>query len=80
MQDTHKPRASYRQWIITTVYSECGVVTDIVTQTVTLARGQAGITATVDGEPTDLERATRLLRNADHLQVTGEILEQAAAA
>ncbi len=80
MKDTHKPRAAYRQWTITTVYSECGVVTDVVTQTVTLARGVSGITATVDGQAADLERATRLLRNADRAKVTGEILEQAAAA
>lgn len=80
MQNTHQPRATFRQWTITTVYRECGVVTDIIRQTVTLARGQAGITATVDGEAADLERATRLLRNADRAEVTGEILEQAAAA
>lgn len=70
-------RATTRTWNVHTTYRECGVVTGITTYAVTLTRTAAGIVATVDGALVDVLAADRILRNADRLEVTAEVLEAA---
>lgn len=74
MKDS-KPRALSRTWAAHTTYRECGVVTGTAVYTVTMNRTAHGFTATVDGQPVDVLAADRVLRNADRLTVTAEVLD-----
>ncbi|CAM3264727.1 hypothetical protein DESA109040_05725 [Deinococcus saxicola] len=71
-------RATTRTWNAFTTYRECGVVTGIATHTVTVTRSAQGFTAEVDGLPVHVLHADRILRAADRLEVTHEVLEAAS--
>jgi hypothetical protein len=68
-------RATSRTWKAHTTYRECGVVTGVSAHAVTITRTASGFRATVDGLPVGVLDADRVLRAADRLEVTGEVLE-----
>lgn len=59
-----KPRAITRTWQARVTFREVGVVTDVITYTITMTRTTLGIVATVNGELVDVLTADRILRNA----------------
>lgn len=80
MQDTPKTPALSRTRRAYITYRECGVVTGHAEHVITLTRAYVGgpITAEVDGEASDLDRAVRLLRAADRTEVLSEVLAPAS--
>ena len=74
MNLTRLPAAHSRTFSARVTFQECGTVTDVVFYSVTLRRSAAGILAEVNGESVSLERAVRLLQNADRVEVTAEEL------
>ena len=75
MNATSAPALS-RTWATVTVYRECGVVTDVDHDSVTLSREAIGapLSAQVNGEATTLSRAVRLLQNAQTVTLTAKVL------
>ena len=75
MNDTKRPALS-RTWQTVTTYRECGVVTSIDHDTVSISREVLGgpIHASINGEACDMARADRMLRNADSRTLTAETL------
>ena len=75
MNDTKRPALS-RTWQTVTTYRECGVVVSIDRDTVTLSRDGIGgkLSAQVNGEGCEVARADRLLRTADTVTLTAEVL------
>ena len=69
-------KAISRTWQTVTTYRECGVVTEVSRQTVTLSREVLGgeLSASVNGQAVELPRALSLLRNADSVTVMAETL------
>ncbi|TSA87896.1 hypothetical protein FNU79_01225 [Deinococcus detaillensis] len=69
-------KALSRTWETVTTYTACGENWGSVTRTVTLSREVLGgpISATVNGEAVNVARADRLLRNADTMTLTAEVL------
>ncbi|MBB6016836.1 hypothetical protein ACFP9V_19215 [Deinococcus radiopugnans] len=70
-------RATTRTWAAHTTYRECGVVTGISAHVVTITRTGTGFEATIDGRTASVLDADRVLRAADRLEVTAEVLEAA---
>lgn len=82
MKDTPKAAPEFqvpainKTWDATMTYRECGVVTAIVTYTVTLDKTSGELIATVDGEQVDVLRAARILSSAkddNGLRLTREV-------
>ncbi|WP_205750845.1 hypothetical protein [Deinococcus sp. Arct2-2] len=77
VQTQKVPPAITRTWAVVTVYRECGVITSVERDTVTLTRTAAGIEGTINGEPVEAIKAIRLLHGAHDLTVISEELEPA---
>jgi hypothetical protein len=75
MNDSKRPALS-RTWATVTVYRECGVVTDVDHDCVTLSREAIGapLSAQVNGQAASVSRAVRLLNNAQTVTLTAEVL------
>ena len=75
MNDSKRPALS-RTWATVTVYRECGVVTEVSRDSVTLSREAIGasLSAQVNGEAASLGRAVRLLNQAERATLTAEVL------
>lgn len=72
--------ATSRTFAARTVYRECGVVTDIQDRTVTVWKTGEEYRASVDGQAVTVQEAARILRSADRVTVTAEVLASEGAA
>ncbi|WP_161883863.1 hypothetical protein [Deinococcus alpinitundrae] len=67
-------RAHSRTFNVLSVTRECGVTTDVEYTTVQLTRTDTGLTAQINSQPTELERAVALLRTAERVWLLEEVL------
>lgn len=67
-------RALSRTFNVLSVTRECGVTTDVEYATINLIRTDAGLSAQINGQPAELERAVAILRNAERVWLLEEVL------
>ena len=67
-------RALSRTFNVLSVTRECGVTTDVEYATVQLTRTEAGLSAQINGQPAELERAVATLRTAERVWLLEEVL------
>jgi len=65
--------AHSRTFNVLSVTRECGVTTDVEYTTVQLTRAPQGLTAQINGQPAELERAVALLRTAERVWLIEEM-------
>ncbi|WP_161883941.1 hypothetical protein [Deinococcus alpinitundrae] len=70
--------AHSRTFNILSVTRECGVTTDVEYTTVQLTRADTGLTAQINGQPAELERAVATLRTAERVWLLEEVLTEPA--
>ncbi|GAA4015896.1 hypothetical protein GCM10022631_30210 [Deinococcus rubellus] len=67
-------RALSRTFNVLSVTRECGVTTDVEYTTINLTRTDAGLSAQINGQPAELERAVATLRTAERVWLLDEVL------
>ncbi|GAA3995072.1 hypothetical protein GCM10022631_01460 [Deinococcus rubellus] len=67
-------RAQSRTFNVLSVTRECGVTTDVEYAIINLTRTDAGLSAQINGQSAELERAVRLLRQAERVWLLDEVL------
>ena len=67
-------RALSRTFNVLIVTRECGVTTDVEYASVQLTRTDAGLSAQINGQPAELERAVATLRTAERVWLLDEVL------